>query len=65
MVAVCVCVTFQSVHVAIEMQTHPKKHPILLVFNEMYGASSLAIILRGTVELYGAVWDCIGTVRGL
>ena len=38
--AVSVCVTFRSVHVAIETQTHP----IPVVLNQVYGADSLATL---------------------
>ena len=52
-VAVCGCITFRSVHVAIEKYTHP----ILLMLNQAYGIGSQATFKEDCMELYG---DCTG-----
>ena len=52
-IAVCSCVTFRSVHVAIENVNDPHMHGILVVCYQVNGASSLAT-LKG---VYGTVCD--------
>ena len=51
-IAVCTCVTFQSVHVVIENASASHMHAILVVSYKGYGASSLATFkgLHGIVN---------------
>ena len=52
--SVCVCVTFQLVHVATETQSTSHTYAIPVVLNEVYGASSLATFegVYGIVNAY-------------
>ena len=59
-VAVCVCITFRSVHVVIENVNASHMHPICISFYQVYGACKL-ITLKG---VYGTVCDCERINRG-
>ena len=47
--AVCIRVTFRSVHVVIEMHTHP----IPVLVKQVYGTGSLATLKGGIGPAYG------------
>ena len=53
-VTVVVCVTFQSVHVAIENANASHMHAIPVVLNQVQGTSSIATF-KGVC---GTVWKC-------